>query len=68
MSEPRSLEVIQQEYGRLCNQAGHAQYQIEVLKNDLSLINEQLKSLNLEAAAAVAKAKEAEAGEKKSNE
>ena len=47
----RTMEVIHQEYTGLCAKAGHAQYQISVISKDLELLNEQLKALNLEAAA-----------------
>lgn len=48
----RTVEEIRNEYGQLCAKAGHVQYNIRVLESDLNLVNEQLKALNLEAAAA----------------
>lgn len=48
----RSVDEIRQEYSNLCSKAGHLQYSIKCLKDDLELVNEQLKELNLEAAAA----------------
>jgi hypothetical protein len=52
MSEPkkRTIAEIQGEYQNLCTKAGHIQYQVKVLNDDLQLLNEQLKDLNLEAA------------------
>ncbi len=47
----RTLQVIHQEYSALCAKAGHLQYNISVFKDDLALINQQMKDLNLEAAA-----------------
>lgn len=54
--QKRTVEVIHREYSQLCSQAGHLQYNITVLTKDLELLNEQLKSLNLEAAAIQANA------------
>ncbi len=51
----RTVSEIQSEYSGLCARAGHAQYQISVMQKDLELINEQLRELNLEAAASSAK-------------
>lgn len=54
MSEAKKEKTIQelhQEYSRLCANAGQVQYQISALSDDLRLINEQLKDINLEAAA-----------------
>lgn len=48
----RSVEDIRQEYSNLCTKAGHIQYQLKVWKDDLDLLNDQLKELNLEAAKA----------------
>lgn len=61
----RSVEEIRNEYGQLCAKAGHVQYQIAVLSDDLKFVNEQLKELNFEAAKA---AQEAPKKEEKSNE
>lgn len=64
----RSVQEIQADYSNTCARAGHVQYQMRNLEKDLSLINEQLQSLNFEAAAAAraeqeaAKAPEPEAG------
>ena len=46
----RTVEQIGQEYQVLCTRAGHTQYQIDALSNDLDMMNEELRSLNLEAA------------------
>lgn len=51
MSERRSTEQLSAEYGKLCQQAGHLNYQIHAISKDLELVNEQLRELNLEAAA-----------------
>jgi hypothetical protein len=48
----RSVAEIQSEYTQLCAKAGHLQYSIYALKLDLDLVNEQLKDLNIEGAAA----------------
>ncbi len=52
----RSIEEIQKDYQNLCLKAGHVQYQVVTLKKDLEMMNEQLRDLNLEAAAAHADA------------
>lgn len=58
MSETkRTKDEVQSEYGQICAKAGHAQYQIDVLKRDLTMLNERLRDLNLEAAA-IARAEE----------
>lgn len=64
---PRKLEEIQADYQRLCVQAGHIQYQVFTLNKDLALLNDQLRDLNLEGAAAQECAKK-EAEGAKSNE
>lgn len=51
-AKKRSVSEIQAEYSNTCARAGHVQYQIRNLEKDLKLINEQLESLNFEAAAA----------------
>lgn len=51
-STSRSIEEIHREYSQMCSQAGHVQYQISVLHEDLDRLNEKLKELNLEAVAA----------------
>lgn len=48
----RTVSEIQQSYTDLCVKAGHLNYSIFALKIDLALVNEQLKDLNLEGAAA----------------
>jgi hypothetical protein len=48
---PRPVSEVQSEYSSLCMKAGHVNYQLFTLSNDLKLINEQLRDLNLEAAA-----------------
>ncbi len=50
MSDKRTVEQIHKEYSQLCTQAGHLQYQILVVSQDLELLNKQLRELNLEAA------------------
>jgi len=50
-SKKRTLEEIRNEYSQLCARTGHLQYQIAVYEKDLSTLNEQLSSLNFEAAA-----------------
>ena len=44
----RSSAEIQNEYTRVCNKAGHIQYQIHALSKDLELINQSLRDLNQE--------------------
>lgn len=56
----REMSDVQQEYQSLCVKAGHLQYQIFALNKDLELVNEALKSLNLEAASMHAAAQKAE--------
>lgn len=46
----RTVASVQQEYTQLCARAGHLQYQLMVLQDDLDLLNGQLKELNVEAA------------------
>lgn len=46
---PRSLKEIQHEYAQILQRAGQCQYQMQVLKNDLSVFNNALKDLNAEA-------------------
>lgn len=55
-AKERTLEVVHQDYSRLCSQAGHVQYQISVLKKDLETLNVQLRDLNAEAFSLQAKA------------
>jgi hypothetical protein len=47
-SSARSSALIQDEYTRVCNKAGHIQYQISALSKDLELINQTLRDLNQE--------------------
>lgn len=48
---PRALTDIQNEYGRLTQQAGHLQYEIGVRQEQLADMNKQLKAVQMEAAA-----------------
>lgn len=48
----RSVAEIQAEYQGLCTRAGHFQYQIFNFTKDLELVNQKLRDLNFEAAAA----------------
>ncbi len=48
----RSISEISSAYQSLCVKAGHIQYQVFTLTNDLKLLNQELRDLNLEAAAA----------------
>jgi hypothetical protein len=48
----RTVTEIQQDYSQLCTRAGHLQYSLFALNLDLSVVNEQLKDLNIEGAAA----------------
>lgn len=50
----RTVIEIQQEYHGVCAKAGHLQYSIKTLNNDLEAVNQTLLDLNLEAAAAKA--------------
>jgi hypothetical protein len=47
----RTMDVITKEYSDVCAKAGHIQYQVGVLSNELATLNDKLKELNLEAAA-----------------
>lgn len=58
---PRSIPEIQSEYQQLCTKAGHLQYQAFCHEKDLAIVNDELRSLNLEAAAAQQAANEAAA-------
>lgn len=55
-NKTRTVPEIQQEYTSECTRAGHLQYQIVTLSKDLDMLNDHLRDLNLEAAAAQAKA------------
>lgn len=57
-NKSRKVEEIQAEYTQLCCKAGHTQYQISAMQKDLNMINDALRDLNFEAAAAPAKAAE----------
>lgn len=48
----RSVAEIQQECANLLFKAGQLQYQIEVQNQDLKLVVEEIKKLNVEGAAA----------------
>lgn len=50
----RPLEEIQNQYAELSFKAGTLQYQVFTLGKDLGLINDQMRDLNFEAAAALA--------------
>lgn len=60
-SKSRSIEDIHQEYSKVCSQAGHVQYQIEVLAADLDKLNGQLRELNIEASTQIEAARAAQA-------
>lgn len=47
----KTVEDLQREYTQLCSKAGHLQYQVSMLTAELSVVNESLKAINLEAAA-----------------
>lgn len=55
----REMKQVEQEYSGLVMKAGQLGYQIEVLSQDLSLVHDQMKALNFEAAGINAAAKEA---------
>ena len=50
--KPRNIPEIQNDYNNLCARAGHLQYAISATAEDLRMVNDQLKELNLEVAAA----------------
>ena len=54
----RQIGDIQMDYQSNCTKAGHLQYQIKTLSDDLGMVNGLLRELNLEAAALQAKAVE----------
>lgn len=58
LKEPRSLDVIKQEYANLIMTVGTLQYEINCKERDLSLYNQTLRDLNLEYVAAKNKADE----------
>lgn len=61
-AKKRSIEEIQQAYQQACVRAGHLQYQVFALSQELEVVNQSLRDLNLEAAAVQAEAsKSAEA-------
>lgn len=45
----RNIEEVQKEYAQLAQQSGDTQYRIEVLKGELSQINQRMFQLNQEA-------------------
>lgn len=51
ISVPRPLAEIQTAYQQLCANAGQTQYQMKIYAKELEKINEQLESVNREAAA-----------------
>lgn len=53
-TEPRQLADIQKEYQDGCLRAGQLQYQASVLASELASLNEDLVSVNEEAAARIA--------------
>ena len=48
--EPRTRDLIEQDYGRLVSQAGQCSYQVYVYTKDLERLNQEIESLNFEAA------------------
>lgn len=60
MSDKRTVEAIHKDYSQLCSQAGHLQYQIVTLQQDLDILNKQLRELNLEAAKLAAEDKKSQ--------
>lgn len=64
---PRTVPEIQQDYQNLCLKAGHTQYQVDVLTKDLAMMNEELRKLNFEAAAANKAAQDAAEEAKKAS-
>lgn len=58
---PRPFAEIQQQFNQLCFQAGQLQYQIFCLTKDLGLLNDNLRDINVEAAASQAAEKAAKA-------
>lgn len=45
----RTVQMIHEEYSRLCAQAGHVAYQIKLLTDELAAHHETMKKLNTEA-------------------
>ena len=56
----RTVEEIQKEYTELCAKAGHLQYSVFTLNQDLEMVNQSLRNLNFEAASAHQKALDAQ--------
>lgn len=56
--KPRTVDDIRLEYQTLCTKAGHIQYQLFTLENDLKIMNDQMRNLNVEAATLSAKEEE----------
>lgn len=48
--EPRSMDEIKQSYMELSNRSGQVQYQAHILNKELKNLNDQLESVNNEAA------------------
>lgn len=46
----RTVDDVRKDYSSLCARAGHLQYQIDTIGKDLTLVNDQLRELNFEAA------------------
>lgn len=65
---PRTLTEIQQEYQRLLVKAGQIHYQMDVYRRDIEMINEELRDMNFEAAAANKASKDAEAAKQKTQD
>lgn len=49
---PRTVAEIQQEYQQLCLRSGHLQYSIDAFTRDLKILNDKMRDLNFEGAAA----------------
>lgn len=49
-TQKRTIAEIQAEYQNLCLKGGHLQYQVYTFSKDLDMVNQELRSLNLEAA------------------
>lgn len=62
----RSLGQLQEEYNKLCAQAGHLQYSIASMSKDLENINGALRKLNEEAASLANKPVDTSSGESSS--
>lgn len=60
LTKERTMQDVQNDFGRLCQKAGHLQYEITIKNKDLELLNSTIKDLNFEAAAIQAKLQEQE--------